>query len=213
MDLLRPDATTRAAINNLHQVLHGVRQIIGGKSIGLRDDVVQLCPAGGLTVEVDRFEQAAAKARSGSDVAALRSALELWAAPAATRRPVRRVDDPASRTFDRDSRCFGDRPRIEARRVERFASSPHDLGTAQNSELFWAVRVGIAANLELALQEVGPMVLGGVVFYPGEQAAAMVSGWRDHVNQVPDELSTIVNLTTAPPVPFIPEEWHYKRYQ
>jgi len=81
VDLLRPDATTRAAINNLHQVLHGVRQIIGGKSIGLRDDVVQLCPAGGLTVDVDRFEQAAAKARSGSDVAALRSALELWTGP------------------------------------------------------------------------------------------------------------------------------------
>src|SRR5829696_2805970 len=87
---------------------------------------------------------------------------------------------------------------------------------SQNPELFWAVRggggnFGIATNLELALQEVGPTVLGGVVFYPGEQAPAVVSGWRDHVNQMPDELSTIVNLTTAPPVPFIPEEWHYKK--
>ena len=71
---------------------------------------------------------------------------------------------------------------------------------------------GIAANLELALQQVGPTVLGGVVFYPGEQAAAVVSGWRDNVDQVPDGLSTIVNLTTAPPVPLISEEWH-KRYQ
>jgi predicted ATPase/DNA-binding SARP family transcriptional activator len=81
VDILWPDAATPAATNNFHQVLHGVRHNLGAKSIGLRDDVVQLCPAGGLTVDVDQFEQAAAKARSGSDITALRSALELWTGP------------------------------------------------------------------------------------------------------------------------------------
>jgi FAD/FMN-containing dehydrogenase len=39
----------------------------------------------------------------------------------------------------------------------------------------------------------------------------VVSGWRDLVAGFPDELSTLVNLTTAPPAPFIPEEWHFKK--
>lgn len=87
---------------------------------------------------------------------------------------------------------------------------------SQDSELFWAVRggggnFGIATTFEFALQEVGPTVLGGVVFYPGEQAPEVVTGWRDQIEQVSDELSTIVNLTTAPPAPFLPEEWHSKK--
>ena len=81
VDILWPDATPHAATNNLHQVLHGVRHNLGAESIGLRDDVVRLCPAGGLTVDVDEFEQAAAKARSGSDITAFKSALELWTGP------------------------------------------------------------------------------------------------------------------------------------
>jgi FAD/FMN-containing dehydrogenase len=28
---------------------------------------------------------------------------------------------------------------------------------------------------------------------------------------VPDELSSLVNLTTAPPAPFLPEEWHFRK--
>jgi FAD/FMN-containing dehydrogenase len=87
---------------------------------------------------------------------------------------------------------------------------------SENAELFWALRggggnFGVATSFELALHPVGPTVLGGVVFYPGEQATEVVTGWRDLLSNVPDELSTIVNLTTAPPAPFIPEEWHFKK--
>ena len=60
-------------------------------------------------------------------------------------------------------------------------------------------------SLELALHPVGPTVLGGVVFYAGEDAAEVVAGWRDHVADAPDELSSLVNLTTAPPAPFLPD--------
>ena len=83
-------------------------------------------------------------------------------------------------------------------------------------ELFWALRggggnFGVMTSLEMALHPVGPEVLGGVVFYAGEEAAQVVAGWRDAVADAPDELSTLVNLTTAPPAPFIPEEWHFKK--
>jgi FAD/FMN-containing dehydrogenase len=54
-------------------------------------------------------------------------------------------------------------------------------------------------------------VLGGPVFYAGEQAAQVMNGWRDLLEDMPDELSTTFVLTTAPPAPFIPEDWHYKK--
>jgi FAD/FMN-containing dehydrogenase len=87
---------------------------------------------------------------------------------------------------------------------------------SENPDLFWALRggggnFGVATSFELALHPVGPEVLGGVVFYPGDEAVQVVSGWRDLAPSFPDELSTLVNLTTAPPAPFIPEEWHFKK--
>jgi FAD/FMN-containing dehydrogenase len=87
---------------------------------------------------------------------------------------------------------------------------------SQNADLFWALRggggnFGVVTKFELDLHPVGPVVLGGPIFYPGEQAVQVLSGWRDQVQTMPDELSTLVNLGTAPPAPFLPEDWHYKK--
>lgn len=87
---------------------------------------------------------------------------------------------------------------------------------SQNAELFWALRggggnFGVVTRFELSLHLVGPLVLGGVIFYPGEQAIQVMNGWRELLEDMPDELSTFVNLTTAPPAPFLPEDWHYKK--
>src|SRR3954454_9812263 len=81
-------------------------------------------------------------------------------------------------------------------------ASPDD-----DAELYWGLRggggnFGVVTSLELALHAVGPTVLGGVVFYAGDDADAVVAGWRDHVAEAPDQLSSLVNLTTAPPAPF-----------
>jgi len=83
-------------------------------------------------------------------------------------------------------------------------------------DLFWALRggggnFGIVTSLELSLHPVGPEVLGGVVFFAGDDAVQVVEGWREVVAGAPDELTTLVDLTTAPPAPFIPEEWHFKK--
>lgn len=87
---------------------------------------------------------------------------------------------------------------------------------SQNSELFWALRggggnFGVVTKFELALHRVGPVVLGGPIFYPGEQATQVMDGWRDLLEDMPEELSTTLVLTTAPPAPFIPEDWHYQK--
>jgi FAD/FMN-containing dehydrogenase len=54
-------------------------------------------------------------------------------------------------------------------------------------------------------------VLGGPIFYPGEQGAQVLNGWRELLEDMPDELTTTVVLVAAPPAPFIPENWHYKK--
>jgi FAD/FMN-containing dehydrogenase len=85
----------------------------------------------------------------------------------------------------------------------------------QNSDLFWALRggggnFGVATSLEYALHRVGPTVLGGLVFFPGEAARQVLTGWRRLTTSMPDELTSLVDLTTAPPVPFLPESVHGK---
>ena len=80
-DRLWPEATPQAAANNLYQVVHSIRRSMGAESIAVNDEVVRLCPAGGLRIDVDAFEQAAAAARKSGETAALQAALALWTGP------------------------------------------------------------------------------------------------------------------------------------
>jgi FAD/FMN-containing dehydrogenase len=85
----------------------------------------------------------------------------------------------------------------------------------ENPELLWGLRggggnFGIATSLEYQLHRVGPTVTAGVVFYPGDRAAEILRFYRGWVDEAPDELTTLANLLTAPPAPFLPEEWHGK---
>jgi FAD/FMN-containing dehydrogenase len=85
----------------------------------------------------------------------------------------------------------------------------------ENSELLWALRggggnFGVVTTLEYALHEVGPVVAGGAIFFSGDDAETILRGWREWLPAAPDELTTLVNLTTAPPAPFLPEAAHGK---
>ncbi len=84
-----------------------------------------------------------------------------------------------------------------------------------NPELFWGLRggggnFGVVTSFQFQLHEVGPTVLSGLVFYPAEEAENVLRGYRAACAAAPDELTTLVNLTTAPPVPFLPESVHGK---
>jgi FAD/FMN-containing dehydrogenase len=85
----------------------------------------------------------------------------------------------------------------------------------EHPDLFWALRggggnFGVVTAFEYALHEVGPTVFAGAVFYPGEAADAVLAGYRDATAGAGDELTTVLNLTTAPPAPFLPEAVHGK---
>jgi FAD/FMN-containing dehydrogenase len=86
----------------------------------------------------------------------------------------------------------------------------------ENPELFWALRggggnFGVVTSLDLSVHRVGPTVLGGVIFYPGHQAAQVISAWREAIGNAPNELTSMINLTAAPPLPFLPEGVHGSR--
>ncbi len=86
----------------------------------------------------------------------------------------------------------------------------------ENADLFWGLRggggnFGVVTAFEFDLHPVGPTVTAGPVFYPGERAEEIMRFYRDFVRDLPDELTTLVNLLTAPPAPFLPEEWHGRK--
>jgi hypothetical protein len=87
---------------------------------------------------------------------------------------------------------------------------------SENAELLWGLRggggnFGIATSLEFRLHPVGPNVLAGPIFFAGERAEEILCFYRDWVRGLPDDTTTLANLTTAPPAPFLPEHVHGKR--
>src|SRR5438093_6397156 len=84
---------------------------------------------------------------------------------------------------------------------------------SENADLLWGLRggggnFGVVTSFEFQLFPVGPTILGGPVFYPGEQTVEVLRAWRDAIPDTPDDLTTLVSLGSAPPIPPIPETWH-----
>jgi FAD/FMN-containing dehydrogenase len=87
---------------------------------------------------------------------------------------------------------------------------------SENADLLWGLRggggnFGIVTQFEFELHGLGPMVYAGPVFYPAEAAGDLLRAFRDWAGDAPDEITALVNLTSAPPLPVIPEEWHGKK--
>lgn len=84
-----------------------------------------------------------------------------------------------------------------------------------NPDLFWALRggggnFGIVTGFEYRLHALGPQVLSGLVVHPFADATTLLRDYRTFVATAPDELTTWVVLRKAPPLPFLPAEWHGK---
>ncbi|MEK1926897.1 MAG: FAD-binding oxidoreductase [Rhizobium giardinii] len=85
----------------------------------------------------------------------------------------------------------------------------------QNSDLFWALRggggnFGIVTAFEFQLHDLGPQVLSGLVVHPIADARAVLEQYRQALETAPDELTCWVVMRQAPPLPFLPQEWHGK---
>jgi len=83
----------------------------------------------------------------------------------------------------------------------------------ENPDLFWGIRggggnFGIVTAFEFALHPVGPEVMAGLIVHPISAAADVLRFYRDFCGNAPDEVTVIVNIRKAPPLPFLPTEVH-----
>ena len=82
-----------------------------------------------------------------------------------------------------------------------------------DEELLWGLRggggnFGVVTEFEYRLHAVGPTVLAGPLYYALEDGPEVLRFYRDFIADAPDELTTIVNLRPAPPLPVLPPELH-----
>jgi len=61
------------------------------------------------------------------------------------------------------------------------------------------------------IMSIGPTILAGPIFFPGDQATQILRGYREYTATLPDAMTTLVNLATAPPAPFLPADVHGKK--
>jgi len=82
MDLLWSDSGRKAASNSLRSTLHAARKVIdpamGSRYLASEDESLVLCPEGDLWVDVDAFEQGAARSRGAKEPATFRATLDLY---------------------------------------------------------------------------------------------------------------------------------------
>ena len=65
-------------------------------------------------------------------------------------------------------------------------------------------------SFEFKLHPLGPEVLSGLVVHPLENAGELLPEFRRIATQAPDELTIWAVMRKAPPLPFLPAEWHGK---
>ncbi len=83
----------------------------------------------------------------------------------------------------------------------------------ENADLFWAIRggggnFGVVTAFEFRLQPVGPEVLAGLVVHPFAEAGKLLREYRRLIPDLPEDLTVWTVFRKAPPLPFLPEEWH-----
>lgn len=82
----------------------------------------------------------------------------------------------------------------------------------EHPDLFWAMRggggnFGVATSFEVNLHPAG-MVYGGAIFHDARHAAEVLPAFVHYATEAPDELTATAILTKAPPMPFIPAQFH-----
>jgi FAD/FMN-containing dehydrogenase len=85
----------------------------------------------------------------------------------------------------------------------------------EHPDLFWALRggggnFGVVTSFEFRLHSVGPTVLAGPILWDATDTEAVLRFYRDFLRDAPDELGTVVRFGTAPPLPVIPTDLHWR---
>lgn len=79
----------------------------------------------------------------------------------------------------------------------------------ENPELFWGLHggggnFGVATSFEFRLHQLGPIVLAGLLAWPGDAGPDVARAYRELAFTAPDELGSGLVFLTGPPEPFVP---------
>jgi FAD/FMN-containing dehydrogenase len=82
----------------------------------------------------------------------------------------------------------------------------------ENEDLFWAIRggggnFGVVTSFEFQLHPVKE-IYAGPILYEVDDAATVLSFYRDFIRDAPEQLGGFPAWQIAPPLPFIPEDRH-----
>jgi FAD/FMN-containing dehydrogenase len=85
-----------------------------------------------------------------------------------------------------------------------------------NPDLYWAIRggggnFGVVTSFTFRLQELGPDVAFSATFYPIEEVAQVLRGWREYTESAPDEVTATCVTITFPASPEMPEALHDRK--
>lgn len=80
-------------------------------------------------------------------------------------------------------------------------------------DLFWAIRggggnFGVVSKFTFQAHPIGPEVMSGLIIHPIDAAPKLLREFRQICAQAEDELTVWSVLRKAPPLPFLPPEWH-----
>ncbi|SDE68353.1 FAD-binding oxidoreductase [Ruegeria marina] len=85
----------------------------------------------------------------------------------------------------------------------------------QHADLFWALRggggnFGVVTSFHFRLHELGPEVMSGLIVHPIADAPSLLGKLTSITDSADDALTVWTVMRKAPPLPFLPEEWHGK---
>ena len=83
----------------------------------------------------------------------------------------------------------------------------------ENDDLFWALRggggnFGVVTDIDFALHNVGPEMVGGVVAWPASEAPKVLELFQTLTAEAPPELTLVALMRPAPPAPWLPKDRH-----
>ncbi len=85
----------------------------------------------------------------------------------------------------------------------------------ERPDLFWAIRggggnFGVVTAFVFRLHQLGPEVMSGLVVHPIDDAPSLLREMAKITQTADDALTVWTVMRKAPPLPFLPEEWHGK---
>jgi FAD/FMN-containing dehydrogenase len=83
----------------------------------------------------------------------------------------------------------------------------------EHPDLFWGLRggggnFGVVTDIEYALYEIGPEIVGGAMAWRAERAPEVLAKFRALMDDAPPEVTCVVSLRKAPPAPWIDKAAH-----